>query len=107
MSAHGTNTRTWFANLTSQQHQINNLLDVGHCIPVLTKSHGPAEDRAFRFRKYSRSLFDLLFGNTRLRKQVVPRNNAQGLFELFKASRLFTDEVMVQHFTGPALLEGK
>src|ERR1043165_5505202 len=74
---HRTETRAWFADLASQQHQVDDLLDVCDCIAVLRQSHGPAEDRALRRDKDLGGLFDQILRDSTLLDDLAPGNLAQ------------------------------
>src|SRR5439155_20170495 len=51
VTAHRTKTRTRFAELSAQHHQVHDLLNVGDRVFVLRQSHGPAKDHSLGFNK--------------------------------------------------------
>src|SRR6185295_19418507 len=58
VTTHRTEACARFSDLATQQHQVDDLLDVRDGIAVLRKSHGPAEDRALRCDEDLRGLFN-------------------------------------------------
>ena len=71
---HRAQTRTGLADLPAQQHQVDDLLNVRHCVAVLGKAHGPTEDRALRRHEDLRGLFNQISGYSRLRNKFLPAN---------------------------------
>src|SRR4051794_17417844 len=74
VTPHRTKPRARLTNLTAQQHQVHDLLNVRDCVAMLRQSHGPAKDRALRFDEDLGSLFDLLFLDSALLDDRRPRN---------------------------------
>src|SRR6266508_1867350 len=57
----GTKPSSRFADLTSQQHQIHDLLDIGYSVLMLRQAHGPTKNCAFGFNKDFRGILYLGF----------------------------------------------
>ena len=47
VAAHRAQARARLSDLTTQQHQVYDLLYVRHCVAMLRQAHGPTEDRTF------------------------------------------------------------
>src|SRR6185295_18484336 len=58
VTTHRTEACARFSDLATQQHQVDDLLDVRDGIAVLRESHGPAEDRPLRRNKDFGGLFN-------------------------------------------------
>src|SRR2546422_4020695 len=107
VAAHWTESRSGFSNLPAQQHQVDDLLNVTHCILVLRKDHGTAENCAPRIDENSRGGFDFRLGHTTLFEKITPVNSAQSRGKLFKAGRVSLKELMIQDVTGTFLFFGE
>ncbi len=101
--ANRTKPRARFSNLPAQQHQVHDLLNVGHGIFVLSQAHGPTKDRALGFDKDLRGLFDLRLCETPDCSTISSHEAfliAGGKF--VKAGRVVVDELVIQ-YAGPSL----
>src|SRR6266404_1469782 len=103
MTTDRTQTRAGLSHLSAQQHQVDDLLDIGDRILMLSQAHGPAKDYPLGLDKDSRGIFDFDFRDSRLFKDIAPMAAAMRRLELFKPRRVAIYEFMIQYATWPAL----
>src|SRR5258708_11309780 len=103
MTTHRAQTRAGLSHLSAQQHQVDDLLDIGDSILMLSQAHGPAKDYPLGLDKDSRGIFDFDFRDSRLLKDIAPMAAAKRRLELFKPRRMAIYEFMIQYATWPAL----
>src|SRR5262249_15618688 len=96
VTAHRTQTRTGVSNLATQQHQVDDLLDVCDGVAMLCEAHGPAEDCALRGDKDLRGLFDQFSSDATLLDDLFPRNVLQSRYELVESVGVASNEVSVE-----------
>src|SRR6266568_715476 len=97
MATHRTQARAGSSDLSAQQHEIDDLLNVGDCVLVLRQSHRPAEDCPLRLDEDLCRVFDSGFVNATLIEEVAPVHLAQRSGEPFKAGCILVDKFMIQH----------
>src|SRR5258706_15482348 len=98
----GTQARARLSHLSTEQHQVDDLLNVGDGVLVLSQAHGPAEDHALGFHEDARGIFDLDLGDAGLIEDVAPVDAAQRCFELFEPCGVAGYELVIQYTTRPA-----
>ena len=107
VTAHGTQTRARLTQLSAQQHQVDDLLNVGDGVLVLGQTHGPAKDYSFRPNEDTRRVFDFDFRDSGLFEDVAPVNRSQCRFEFFKPRSVTIDELLIENLARPALFRVK
>src|SRR6266850_229283 len=95
------------SDLSAQQHEVNDLLDVGNRIAVLSQSHGPAEYSALRLHENPRCLFNPGLKNSTLLNDLTPVHFSKRRCKLFKSRRVLTDKLLIEHLIRSALLFGE
>src|SRR6185369_1026274 len=88
VAADRTKTGARFSQLPAQQHQIDDLLDVGDRVLVLSQTHGPTKNHAFRFDEDAPGILNLHLRDARLFEDVAEMLLTQRLFESLKSGRV-------------------
>jgi len=99
VAAHRTQPAAGLADLSAQQHQIHNFLNVRDRIFVLGQAHRPAEDHALRVNEDAPCVFDFDFRDARLFEDVAPVRLAERRREFIKTARMFFYEFMIENLT--------
>ena len=100
VAAHRTKTSARLAQLSTQHHQVNDLLNVRDRVLVLSQAHRPTENHAFRINKELRRIFDLRFSDSRLFEDVTKVHVCESISEFREPSRVLVDEFVIENFTG-------
>src|ERR1700737_206037 len=87
MAADRAQTGSWLSDLSARQHEVNDLLDVGNRIAVLSQTHGPAEDSALLLYENPRCIFSPGLKNSTLLDHLAPVNFSKCRGKLFKSRR--------------------
>ena len=95
MPAHWAKSRARLADLPAAQHQIHDLLDVGHSILVLRQAHGPAKDRSLRRHKNICRVFYQAKGHTTLLEYFAPPGLIERSFELGETTGVQLNELVI------------
>ena len=103
VTAHRTKTRTRFAELSAQHHQVHDLLNVGDRVFVLRQSHGPAKDHSLGFNKDARRIFELRLADSGLLEDVAEMGLMQRGLKFLKPRCVSVDEFMIENFAWPPL----
>src|SRR5437763_9909110 len=99
VAAHRTKTSARLAQLSTQHHQVNDLLNVRDRVLVLSQAHRPTENHAFRINKELRCIFDLRFSDSRLFENVTEVHTCESISEFREPSRVLVDELLIENFT--------
>src|SRR6185369_3802893 len=105
VTTHRAQPRTRFSNLTTQQHQVYDLLNVRDCVAVLRQPHGPTEDRALGFSEDLRGLFNFILRDSGLRDDVSPRHCAERGSKFLKPIRVVSNEIVIENSSWSLLFE--
>ncbi len=84
VTAHRAQTGARFSELSAQQHQVNDLLNIRHRVFVLSQTHRPTKNDSFGFYEDPGSVFELNFGNAGLIEDVTEMRFSQRSFEFFE-----------------------